>query len=145
MASFSPWIQKIGAMYRVSIIVWFTIQFQDTRLTQADATNQKKSLVVKCVVTTSLLYKCKTPSFWFIKLLASRALPPVRSTTSSWSSWSTSSDVFVLFVCCDCWEPLDSWLLRENEPLRGAASVRWLAGFTVIIKFELFATIMSVT
>lgn len=89
------------------------------------------------------LHKCKTP-FWFTTrlLLSSRFMPVVKSTTSSWSSWSFSSDVFVLLVCC---EPEDSWLLRLNEPRRGVANVRWFAGFTVMMRFELFATIMSVT
>lgn len=90
-------------------------------------------------------YKCNTPSFWLIKLLESSSdwFSNRSRTSSSWSSFSISSDAG--FVCCDCCEPLDTWLLRENEPRLGAANVRWFAGFTVIINLALFATIISVT
>ena len=62
------------------------------------------------------------------------------------SSWSSSSEVFV--VVAALWvDPVDSWETRDIEPRRGDADnvVLWLAGLTVTIKFELFATIISVT
>lgn len=106
-------------------------------------TEHVRSVIEMIIMFTSLFHKCKTP-FWFTTrlLLSSRFMPVVKSTTSSWSSWSFSSDVFVLLVCC---EPDESWLFRLNEPRRGVASVRWFAGFTVMMRFELFATIISVT
>lgn len=97
-----------------------------------------------CIVPN---YKCNTPSFWLIKLFESSSdlfsSKSRTSSSSSWASFSISSDAG--FVCCDCCEPLDTWLLREYDPRRGAANVRWFAGFTVIINLALFATIMSVT
>ena len=41
-------------------------------------------------------------------------------------------------------EPCDMLDVREKEPRRGIR-VRWLAGFTVMMRLELLATIMSVT
>lgn len=74
----------------------------------------------------------------------SSRLPPVRSTISSWS-YRSSSEPVVVAEWVEWCEPDDSWLVRENEPRRGGANVRWLAGLTVMIKLELFATIISVT
>ena len=68
--------------------------------------------------------------------------PAVRSRISSWSNLS-SSDA----LCCDWCEPEDMAELREKDPLLGECEerVRWLAGFTVMMRLLLFATIMSVT
>lgn len=98
--------------------------------------------VVVLVVTVTPPPPVPVPAPVPVPVGLSSSVTPVKSTISSWSSCSSSSDVFVWFVWCD---PLDNWLLREKEPRCVEVSVRWLAGLTVMIKLELFATIMSVT
>ena len=75
----------------------------------------------------------------------SSRVTPVKSTISSWSKRSSSEPVVVAADCVDWCDPDDSCELREKDPLRGAARERWLAGFTVMMRFELLANIMSVT
>lgn len=99
-------------------------------------------LLVDVVTVTPVVPVPVPPAPLPVAVGLSSSVTPVKSTISSWSSCSSSSDVFVWFVWCD---PLDSWLLREKDPRCVDVKVRWLAGLTVMIKLELFATIISVT
>lgn len=93
-----------------------------------------------------MAWKLPLPLPWCCWAAEERELPeaaPVMSLISSSSSWSSETALWLelLVLSMEPWLMLD---VREKDPRRGI-SVRWFAGFTVMIRFELLATIMSVT
>lgn len=135
---FHDFIWKIGVT-RSDPSLYLT----DTSLPRQDSCPVRFSSAPHRWSTPSSLSAGPLPLVRWTEAESSR-LPPVRSTISSWS-YRSSSEPVVVAECVDWCEPDDSWLVRENEPRRGGANVRWFAGLTVMIKLELFATIISVT